>query len=92
MGGTNHADAIDAALALKPDVIVWLTDALDMSSALVDAVTVRNRPPHRASIHVFQLGESDVDEGAAQGQPMAQLAQKNNGTFRYLNVNKLAQP
>ena len=92
MGGTNHADAIDAGLALKPDVIVWLTDAIDMNPALVESVTNRNRPPHRASIHVFQLGESDVDEAAVQNQPMAQLAQRNNGTFRYLNVNKLAQP
>lgn len=91
-GGTNHADAIDAALAMKPDVIVWLTDALDMSMTLVESVTNRNRPPHRASIHVFQLGENDVPEEQSQNQPMAQLAQRNNGTFRYVNVFKLSQP
>ena len=86
IGGTNHVDAIMAALAMNPDVIFFLTDADDNPGS-----QKLNRIADRAekigvTIHCIQFGT-----GAASFQSgwITQLAERTGGKFRYVDVTQL---
>jgi hypothetical protein len=73
-GGTDHANALRAALALQPDVIYFLTDDDDLTAADVRMVTLLNRS--RARIHALCFVEPLGDSS------MPALARQNRGVFR----------
>jgi hypothetical protein len=73
-GGTDHAKALRAALALQPDVICFLTDDDDLTAEQVREITRLNRG--RASIHALCFVEP-YGESA-----MPALARQNRGVFR----------
>jgi hypothetical protein len=75
-GGTDHARALRSGLALRPDVLFFVTDADDLNPAEVQAVTRCNAG--RTAIHVVELGG-----GAARPEaPLGRLAAGNGGTYR----------
>lgn len=73
-GGTDHGQALRAALALQPDVICFLTDDDDLTANDVREITRLNRG--RASIHALCF----VEPYGESAMPM--LAKQNRGVFR----------
>jgi hypothetical protein len=76
-GNTNHVAALCRGLALRPDVLYFLTDADDLKSAEVDAIT--SRWNHGSCIHTIELTRR---RAAPSDGPLAQLALDNRGTYR----------
>src|SRR5262249_16795921 len=81
--GTNHLAALRAALKLRPEVILFMTDAEDFTLQQVSTVTRLNEK--RAVIHTFEWKRSHADEGS-----LAALAQFNRGVHRVLNSGSVA--
>jgi hypothetical protein len=79
-GGTGHLAALKRALALRPDVIFFVTDADDLAPEHVRAVTLLNQG--HTAIHAIQVGAS---RGSANG-PLALLARSNRGSYRAVNA------
>jgi hypothetical protein len=73
-GSTNHAAALRAALYLRPDVLFLLTDADDLTEAVVNDITRLNRG--RSAIHV-----ADLSRTGAVNPALAALARRNGGTL-----------
>jgi hypothetical protein len=80
-GGTQPLPALKRAIALKPDVIFFLTDAEDMSEREVREVTILNRG--HTAIHVVTFGDGDYGN---QNSPLYALAQNNRGVCRAVSM------
>jgi len=86
-GGTQPVPALKRALALKPDVIFFLTDAEDMSQREVREVTLLNRG--HTAIHVVTFGDGDYGNLTS---PLYLLAQNNRGGFRMISAAFESRP
>lgn len=85
-GGTVHDKALFAAFALHPEVIYFLTDADDMSVDDVRRLTLANRQgTHPATIYTIEFG---TGPNLAGDKPLRRLAQENDGTYTYVNVQE----
>ncbi|WP_422926802.1 vWA domain-containing protein [Singulisphaera sp. PoT] len=85
-GGTDHMLALRAALALRPEVIFFLTDAdlmtnTDASEILSEAGKTR--------IQAIEFGRG-ADLGGSG--PLRRLANSTGGSYRYLDVTKFPKP
>ncbi len=85
-GGTDHMLALRAALAIRPEVIFFLTDAdlmtnTDASEILAEAGKTR--------IQAVEFGR-----GAELGNsgPLRRLASSTGGAYRYLDVTRFPKP
>src|SRR5262245_54312127 len=78
-GGTDHAPALRRALALKPDVIYFLTDAGDLKPGQTRALTQANRG--RSVIHAIVLRPEAADA------PLRALARENGGEYRAVTAS-----
>ena len=81
-GGTDHMPALRAALALKPEVIFFLTDADlmtngDVKEILAEAGTTRIQAVEFG--RGIQLGERT---------PLRRLATTTGGAYRYIDVSQ----
>jgi len=76
-GSADHRRAINAALALRPDVIYFLTDEDDFTAAAAFDLTRANAG--RCTIHTICLVAPTLIQS-----PLAQLASHNRGTFSVL--------
>jgi hypothetical protein len=82
-GGTDHAKALRAALALRCDAILLLTDGDDMTANQIRTLTELNRG--RSAIHALEWGRlPEVSE------PLQALARQNRGTYRKLTGQRRA--
>jgi hypothetical protein len=79
--GTVHDRALPLALALQPDVIYFLTDADDLTTAYLRAITERNHG--RAVIHVIELNIANSQRPDA---PLQVFARQNRGTYRAVDL------
>jgi hypothetical protein len=84
-GGTNHLDALGAALRMNPDVVFLYTDAEEPRLSDEDLARVR-RLNRSAAIHVIEFGR-----GAQARLPgenfLSRLASQNAGKYRYLDLD-----
>jgi hypothetical protein len=78
-GGTDHLCAIRAALSLRPDVIYWLTDGADLTTAEIESVTRSNKL--KVAINTVSMGLGN----RAESQPLQRVAVTNRGLFRQLS-------
>jgi hypothetical protein len=78
-GSTDHVGALRRGLALGPDALFLVTDAGDLTSEEVAAVTAFNRG--RTAIHTVEV--TDRSHPRPDG-PLARLAAQNGGTCRIL--------
>jgi hypothetical protein len=79
--GTDHMLALRAALALKPEVIFFLTDADLMNRQEVAAILAE---VGKTRIQAVEFGLS----GALGGSPaLKSLAKSTGGSYRYIDVN-----
>jgi Ca-activated chloride channel family protein len=76
-GGTDHLGALQRALVYQPDIIFFLTDADDLTDALIQNVTNLNRG--RTAIHTFEF---KAYKGNGAKTPLQILAEKNRGAYR----------
>jgi hypothetical protein len=76
-GGTLPVPAMKRALALKPDVILFLSDAGDWTNRQVQEVTFANRG--HTVIHVVDFDVADKDQLYG---PLHVLARNNQGEYR----------
>ncbi len=80
-GGTDHMLALRTALALRPEVIFFLTDADSMRPEEVgDILAIAGR----TRIHAVEFGQTGLIGGST---PLQTLAKKSGGSYRYLDVN-----
>jgi hypothetical protein len=79
-GSTEHLRALQRALALQPDIIFFLTDADDLRSEQVQALTTQNHG--RCVIHALQLAATP---GSSE-ESHRRLAQNNRGVYRRVGV------
>ncbi len=85
--GTNHIDALNMAVGMRPEVIFFLTDAATgMDAADLDAIKRRNNG--RSAIHTVEFG-SGADLGGDNF--LKKLARQNSGTHTYRDVKKFAE-
>ena len=86
IGGTNHMVALRAALALRPEVIFFLTDADMMVPSDVERIVAAAGSTRIQAIE-FGVGP-DVDESA----PLRRLATATGGSYRYIDVTTFGRP
>lgn len=80
-GGTNHMLALRSALAMKPEVIFFLTDA-DLMTRGDAALVVSEAGPTRIQAVEFGRGA----ELGGEGNPLRKLAGGTGGSYRYIDV------
>jgi hypothetical protein len=80
-GGTRHDSALPKALALRPAVIYFLTDADDLADDYRRLVTRLNS--NHAVIHTIELGTANRGRPA---MPLQALARDNGGTYQAVEV------
>lgn len=84
-GGTNHMLALRAGLAMRPEVLFFLTDAdmmtpRDVSEILGEAGRTR-----------IQSIEFGVGPDVGESVPLRKLATATGGSFRYIDVSTFAR-
>jgi hypothetical protein len=79
-GGTDHTSALRAALAMRPDVICFLTDDDELTPQQVLEITRLNRA--HSCIHALCFIQPLSDSS------MPKLARLNRGQFRVIEKNK----
>ena len=85
-GGTEHMLALRAALALRPEVIFFLTDADLMTQT--DAMTVVSEA-NGTRIQAVEFGRG---MNTAPTNPLQTLAVKTGGSYRYIDVTAFPRP
>ena len=83
-GGTDHARALRAAFALKPEVIFFLTDAERLEGGDVE--------PLREEAGAIRIQAIEFGDGPASGAAshLGDLAIGTGGTFRHLDLSTWA--
>jgi hypothetical protein len=86
-GGTQHMEALNLALGMKPDVIFFLTDAAEPQLSAAELATIRSRNNRvGATIHAIEFGA-----GPNRGDInfLKRLASENGGSHVYVDVTRL---
>lgn len=87
-GGTDRMLALKHALALRPDVIFFLSDAdRPMSADELDKVAELNERTG-AKLCAIEFGHGDPPAGKSS---LATMAQANGGEYVYIDTDKLAK-
>jgi hypothetical protein len=82
-GSTNRFDALRLAVAMRPDVIFFLTDDDNpMSAGELDLVRRRNRGISSINTIEFGYGPAPGDENF-----LVRLARQNAGRYIYINAS-----
>jgi hypothetical protein len=84
-GGTDHIQALNLALGMKPDVIFFLTDANEPRLSADDLREIRRRNPS-ATINTIEFG---VGPPIGSYNFLQQLAAENRGQHAYVDVTRL---
>jgi hypothetical protein len=86
-GGTRHMDALKLALGMRPDVMFFLTDALEpplSPSQLKEVARLNGRVG--ATIHSIHFGSGPAVGGV---NFLHRLAEQSGGRYVYVDVTKL---
>ena len=84
-GGTNHLQALEMALSLKPDVVFFLTDAEEPQMRTEELAAVR-RMNRGTRINTIEFG---VGEQKPVVNFLQRLAVENGGQHAYVDVQRL---
>ena len=84
-GPTNHEYGLLGALAFQPDVIVLMTDGgfPELNETVLKRMNRMARG--KTQIHCVQFGTGPLQKS---DNFMTKLAEQNDGSFRYINVNR----
>ena len=87
-GGTNHYPPLESAIALRPDVIFFLTDGErkdDLSPVQLSTLEqINSRGGRGTQINVIQFGTGGLTD--SRSLSLEQLALRNKGEYLYVNV------
>jgi len=86
-GGTDHMQALRTSLALKPEVVFFLTDADLMTQSDAAAVIAE---AGKTRIQAVEFGRGL--EIAGPTNPLRKLATATGGTYRYIDVTSFPRP
>lgn len=88
-GGTKHMPAINEAFKFKPDVLFLLTDA-DTNLFAKDLYRIRSElnKGGKTHVHCIKFGEG-ADLKSREGNFLRTLSTENNGSYSYIDVQKL---
>ena len=87
--GTDHLPALELAMKMNPDVIFFLTDALDPPLWPRDLEKIKLANGGRIRIHSIEFGQgSEAAEANDQSNFLRRLARQNGGTYRYHDVTR----
>lgn len=81
-GGTDHMLALRAALAVRPEVIFFLTDADLMTTSDVNEIVAEAA---KTRIQAIEFGRGAELGGS---EPLRKLAAATGGSYRYLDVTR----
>lgn len=82
--GTDHMNALRAALEIAPDAIFFLTDADDPALTARDLDEIRRLNRDKTRIHAIEFGKgSKLKHSTA----LERLATQNGGRYEYRNVD-----
>lgn len=88
-GGTHHAEAIEAALRLAPDVIFFLSDC-DLPAIPDDELArIKRLNSGRTVIHVIELG---LGAPPSRENFLGKLARQNGGRYAYVDISRAKAP
>lgn len=87
-GGTDRLAALELALGLEPDVIFLLTDSEEPRLFAADLDRLRRRNRGEAAIHVVEFAIGPLLEAE---NFLTRLARENHGSYRYLDLERLAE-
>jgi hypothetical protein len=85
-GGTDHQTALRAALAMRPEVIFFLTDADLMTES--DVVEIKSRS-QGTRIQAIEFGRGANLGGSG---PLRKLTNVTGGSYRYIDVMNFPKP
>ncbi|MBM4074767.1 MAG: VWA domain-containing protein, partial [Planctomycetes bacterium] len=91
--GTEHHSALSQALRMNPDVVYFLTDALEppLWPKELEELRIKNGGGKRARIHSIEFGQgAEIPSKNDQGNFLRRLARENGGTYRYHDVSKFS--
>lgn len=89
--GTDHLPPLKMAMQMNPDVIFFLTDALDPPLWPHDLDQVKKLNGGRIRIHSIEFGQGP-ELAVDQGNFLRKLASQNGGTYRYHDVTRFKAP
>lgn len=87
-GGTQHLDALQSALQLRPTVIYFLTDAEDPGLTPTYIRELARRLRGTTRIHCIQFGENP-GRGPTDGNWLQQLAEATGGEYVHVPTEAL---
>jgi uncharacterized protein with von Willebrand factor type A (vWA) domain len=87
-GGTDRFAALKQSLAIRPDVIFFLSDADDPMTAKEMAQIARLNERAGAQICAIEFGSGDA---APESNFLIDLARESGGQYAYVNVLKLSK-
>lgn len=82
--GTDHMLALRTALALRPEVIFFLTDADLMTRQDVAAILAE---AGKTRIQAIEFGLTGGHGGIGGSAPLRALAKSSGGSYKYIDVN-----
>lgn len=86
--GTDHLPPLEMAMQLNPDVIFFLTDALEPPLWPKDLDRIKTMNRGKIRIHAIEFGQGPELPVSNNGNFLQQLARQNGGTYRYHDVTR----
>lgn len=87
--GTDHLPPLEMAIRMNPDVIFFLTDALEPPLWPKDLEKIKKLNGGRVRIHAIEFGQGpELGSDADLVNFLRKLARQNGGTYRYHDVTK----
>lgn len=86
-GGTEHIPGLKMGLSFAPDVLFFLTDAAEPSLTEAQLIEIQSRAERSlTTIHTIQFNRGPAPN---DGSWIRELAQRNRGTYRYIDITGL---
>lgn len=86
-GGTEHIPGLKMGLSFAPDVLFFLTDAAEPSLTEAQLIEIQSRAERSlTTIHTIQFNRGPAPN---DGSWIRELAQRNRGTYRYIDISGL---
>lgn len=87
--GTDHLPPLEMAIRINPDVIFFLTDALEPPLWPKDLDKIRTMNGGRVRIHSIEFGQGpELAPEVDTGNFLRKLARQNGGSYRYHDVTR----
>lgn len=87
IGGTDHMEALKRALACRPDVIFFLTDADEPVMSAGNLAEIKRRARDAGGVQINSIEFGVGEKSSPNGNFIERLAQENGGQYIYIDVS-----